>query len=1011
VRLREALEWVVQRHEAFRTRFEIVDGEPMQVIESHRPVDLSTVDLRNVPADRREAEARRLREELATQPFDLSTPGLYRAALMRLDDTEHVFLWVIHHVIGDDWSHGILLREIGHAYSELLEGRKPGLPPLPLEYADYAAWQRDESQQAALEPQIAFWRDRLQGLVPLTLPADRSWQGLPSGRGGSVCTYLSASTLDSLRRMSVQHNVTPFMTLLACFKTVLARYTGQLDIAVGSPIANRTRLESESLVGTFVNTLVLRTDLSGDPSFTELLARVKETALQAYTHQDAPFERLVEEIAFDRAARSPLVQVLFNVVNAPFDMTTFSGLTLAPFEFDSVFAQFDLSLMVDPDVFGEVRLAYSTDLFVPATAERMLASFLNLLEQVLADPSRRVREYSLLADAEQAALAGWNRTEADYPRGPRVDEFVAAGMARDRDGRAIQSASGSVSYRELEARANRLARLLRSRGARRGALVGLCLERSADMVATQLAILKAGAAYVPLDPSYPAERLAYMAEDAHLALLVTGGTATTALDWPRDRAVRLDADAAAIAAQSDAALEPDAAMDAGPEDPAYVIYTSGSTGKPKGVVVPHRAVVNFLVSMAREPGLRPSDRLVAVTTLSFDIAVLELLLPLSVGARIVLASRDEAVDGKALRALLEASDATVMQATPATWRLLIDAGWKGGGAFKALVGGEALPPDLAQRLLERSGELWNMYGPTETTVWSTCWKVEQPERGISIGRPIANTQVHILDGRGQVCPIGVPGEMYIGGDGVTLGYLGRPELTAERFVADPFRGGDGARLYRTGDRGRWRHDGLLEHMGRLDFQVKVRGYRIELGEIEAALEEHEAVKQAVVVVRGSSPEDSRIVAYFTFAAGESATGSELRRFLRKGLPEYMLPNVFVELNALPLTDNGKVNRRALPPPAEELRSAEDNFIAPRSAVEQAMAAVWQEILGVPRVSVLDNFFELGGHSLLAAQMVARLAQTAGIRVNLRSVIFETLEQLAAGVEPDAEPKDRARAQR
>jgi amino acid adenylation domain-containing protein len=450
-------------------------------------------------------------------------------------------------------------------------------------------------------------------------------------------------------------------------------------------------------------------------------------------------------------------------------------------------------------------------------------------------------------------------------------------------------------------------------------------------------------------------------------------------------------------------------MDARPEDPAYVIYTSGSTGKPKGVMVPHRAVVNFLASMAREPGLGSSDRLVAVTTLSFDIAVLELLLPLSVGAQVFLASRDQAVDGEALRALVESSQATVMQATPATWRLLIEAGWRGGTGFKALVGGEGLPPDLAQQLLERAGELWNMYGPTETTVWSTCWKVQQPEHGISIGRPIANTQVHILDAHGQVCPIGVPGEMYIGGDGVTLGYLNRPELTAERFVVDPFSQAPGARLYRTGDRGRWRHDGLLEHMGRLDFQVKVRGYRIELGEIEAALEEHGAVKQSVVVVRGKTAEDARIVAYVTVRSGESITGSELRRFLRKTLPEHMLPNVFVELEQLPLTDNGKVNRRALPPPAEEQRSAEDAFIAPRTPIEQAIALVWQDLLGVPRVSVLDNFFELGGHSLLAAQMVARLAQTTDIRLDLRSVIFETVEQLAAGSAGRSEPKERAGA--
>ena len=514
------------------------------------------------------------------------------------------------------------------------------------------------------------------------------------------------------------------------------------------------------------------------------------------------------------------------------------------------------------------------------------------------------------------------------------------------------------------------------------------------MVVAQLAILKAGAAYVPLDPAYPAERLAMMASDAQLALLVTHSAQTHSLKWPRAQSLWLDADAPSLAVHDDTALAPNPALDAGPEDPAYVIYTSGSTGRPKGVVVPHRAVLNFLASMTEVPGLAADDRLLAVTTLSFDIAVLELLLPLSVGATIILASADEALDGRALRSCIEENAATVMQATPSTWRMLLEAGWEGAPGFKALIGGEALPPDLAQALLRRVGELWNMYGPTETTVWSTCWRVQQVEAGISIGRPIANTQIHVLDETGQPCPIGVPGELFIGGEGVALGYLHRPELTEERFPLDRFSKAVGARLYRTGDLGRWRHDGQLEHMGRLDHQVKIRGHRIELGEIEANLALHPGVARAVVIVREDRPGDQRITAYMV-PRGVLPVAADLREHLRATLPQYMLPQYFVSVESIPLLPNGKLARADLPHPGEAAGEPRPEATPLGSPEERAIAEVWQRLLDVDAVDPNDNFFDLGGHSLLAVRATSEIEAAIGLHLSPRRLIFETLAQLAA----------------
>jgi amino acid adenylation domain-containing protein len=998
-----ALQLLIERHEAFRTTLVAQDGEPMQRIVGALSAPLEFIDLRELPAAARSDAARELLRLRSLVPYRLSHGPLHRMLLLRIDAECHVFYWCIHHAVSDGWSAVLLMRELALIYPALRRGEQPPLEPKAMDFADYAAWQREALRGSALERQLQFWRDAVAGLEPLPLPTDRPRRQMHDGRGKRISATIAPATLSGIKALAVEHSITPFMALLACFQVLLARYCGVTDIAVATPIANRTQRASEQLVGALVNTVVMRTELGGNPSFSELLQRVRATALAAYEHQDLPFEALVEALALPRSGgEAPLAQVLFNVLNPPGSALRMDGVGIEWFEFDSGTSQFDLGLSIDTELFGEAQLSFSTALFDDASGDRLLSSYLGLLDQVVAAPHTALLSLKLLDDATQRTLAAWATSAVRLPQQsiPHVHGLIDAQAERTPQRLALRSSSGSLKYAELATRSNQLARLLRTRGIGRGALVGLCVERSLDMVVAQLAVLKSGAAYVPLDPAYPTDRIAHMCTDAQLALLIAESEVRTPF-WPADKTLMLDLDRAEIAAQDTAPPTPDDALDAGAADPAYVIYTSGSTGKPKGVVVPHWAVVNFLRSMAQQPGLSADDAIAAVTTLSFDIAVLELLLPLTLGAQVVLASREEATSGKLLRRLLEKRAATVMQATPSTWRMLIDAGWVGSPTFKALIGGEALPIDLAEQLLSRTGELWNMYGPTETTVWSTCWRVG-PGVAISIGAPIANTQVHVLDPLGQACPIGVAGEIFIGGDGVALGYLNRPELTAERFVADPFRTAPGARLYRTGDRGRWRNDGLLEHLGRLDHQVKVRGHRIELGEIEATYALHPSVAQAVVIVREDRPGDVRLVAYLIARAGTiTPTREALRDHLRATLPDYMLPQHAVWLEMLPLLPNGKLDRQTLPMPAEPTTEHVD-APEPMSPLERAIADVWQELLGIGQVGLRDNFFDLGGHSLLAMRAVAAIEARTGLRLDARRLVFESLAQLGVAVDEPAE---------
>jgi amino acid adenylation domain-containing protein/natural product biosynthesis luciferase-like monooxygenase protein len=856
--LQRCFQEIVRRHEALRTHFEVENGQGIQVIDAPGLFQLEQLDLSGLEEHARETEVRRLAKEEVSHGFDLSRGPLFRAKLIDLGRRDHVLLATMHHIVSDGWSIGVLIREVAALYEAYSQSRPSPLPELAIQYTDYSVWQRGWLQGETLEKQGGYWKERLQGApAALDLPTDRARPAAASFAGGTVNFALPRQLSARLVELGRREGVTLYMVLLAAYQLLLKRYSGQDDIVVGSPIAGRSREELQGLIGFFVNTLAMRTDLSGDPPFRELLKRVKEVALGAYAHQDIPFEKLVEELQPVRdLSRQPVFQTLFALQPVMVTVEAFAGLQLTHYEETKVSAKFDVSLYATAhDGWIEGHFEYAADLFDRSTIERMAGHFEVLLEGIVANPGARLSELPLLGTAERRQLIEeWNATQAAYPSEKTLHELFAEQAARTPEAVAVVYEDDRLIYGELDRRSNLLAHHLRGLGVGPEVVVGLCVERSLEMVVGLLGILKAGGAYLPLDPSYPLERLAYMMSDANAPVVVTQQHLAEQLPGHDGQVVRIDADWERIAQHPDAAPLNTTL----PSNVAYVIYTSGSTGKPKGVMVTHGSVGNFLSHMARTPGIDASDVLAAVTPISFDIAGLEVYVPLITGARVVIASRQTGIDGAQLKEALEAAGVTMLQATPSTWRLLIEAGWIPARPLKILCGGEAMPVDLAASLTERSASNWNLYGPTETTIWSTLSRVDA-KQGVRIGRPISNTQLYVLDERGDLVPTGVAGELYIGGAGLARGYFGRPDLTAERFVPSLF--GIGERLYRTGDLVRYLADGDIEYLGRLDHQVKLRGYRIELGEIEAALLAHDAVAQAVVVAREDGPGDTRLVAY------------------------------------------------------------------------------------------------------------------------------------------------------
>lgn len=983
--LRSTIDAICSRHEAFRTTFTMKGEGPVQTVHPFGPPHWIETDLRHLAPEQRREQAARLVVQEANQPFDLEKGPLVRFLLIEIEPEDHVLVLTMHHIIGDQWSFGIIGHEFAFFYNAFCRGEVPTAKPISLQYADYAVWQRRCLTDHWLSAQSDYWKKKLAGLPKLSLPTDYPRPVVQTFNGSHRMLELPASLIERLKQFSAEQNATVFMTLLACFQILLSRYSGQADVAVGSPIANRTQSAVESIIGSFVNTLVLRTDLSGDPTFVELMARVRETALDAYANQDFPFDKLVETMHSARDHSSaPLVQVLFNVPNAPIGEINVQGLSWVPFEVESQAAQFDLSLTIETEFSRKAYLSFNTDLFEPQTAERMLGQYKILLQSALENPQRKLSELPTLTVPERRLmLQDWNRTQREYPQSECFPQLFETQVERTPDAVALSMGQKALRYGELNARANKLARYLQRLGARPGVTVGIGLERSLEMVIALLAVLKTGAAYVPLDPEFPRDRLRFMAQDASVVAVLTSSDLSDRFDAQVCRLLCLDREEASIAHDADHNLGPIAM----PRDPAYILYTSGSTGQPKGVEIPHRALVNFLWSIRQEPGCSSQDVLLSVTTISFDIFGLELYVPLLAGARVEIASRPVAMDGRQLQALCEAVQPTIMQATPATWRMLIEAGWGGSTRLTVLCGGEALPSDLAASLLDRSCALWNMYGPTETTIWSTIERIERNDREITIGKPIANTEVYILDRFLQPVPIGVSGELYIGGHGLAHGYKKRPELTQERFIPHPFSPEPLAKLYRTGDVARFRSDGRIVHLGRSDHQVKIRGYRIELGEIEAALSRHQAIRQAVVIAREDQQGVKQLVAYVVCLDGPAPSQPELRAFLRSEVPEYMVPSLFVFLEAMPLTANNKVDRKALPAPVSTLASAAV-YVEPRDRMEIQMAALWQQVFSLDRIGIHDNFFDLGGHSLKAAQLFYLIDEVYGRHLPL-STLFQT----------------------
>ncbi|HEX6290385.1 MAG TPA: amino acid adenylation domain-containing protein [Herpetosiphonaceae bacterium] len=1017
--LHQSLNTIVRRHEALRTTFIEQSGDPVQVIAPSLELPLPVVDLSGRSTIERELAVLRHTSDEAQTPFDLQRGPLIRTKLLRLDEQEHVVLITVHHIVSDGWSVGVFLRELATLYDAFVDDSSVdpsgllgpvGTPP-PIQYADFAVWQRAWLQGEVLEQQLGYWKQQLGGALPLLeLPTDHPRPAVQTFKGARHRLALPRQLSHALLGLSQREGVTLYMTLLAALQVLLQRYTRQDDLLIGTPTAGRTQRETENLIGFFVNTLVLRTDLSGNPTFRELLKRVRKVALESYAHQDLPFEQLVDAIQPQRdLSRSALFQVLFALQNAPMPNQSLRDLTLASLEIDNGTAKFDLALDLTETAEGIGGfIEYNTDLFEPTTIERMAAQFQTVLESIVSKPTQRIADVTILPEHErQQVLVTWNATAANYSRDVCLHTLIEAQVERTPDATAVTFEGQALTYAALNARANQLAHHLRSLGVGPETRVAVCMERSLELVVSLLAVLKAGGCYVPLDPDYPQERLHFMLGDAAAPVLLTQAPLLlpedTRLPTQRAKVVSVDSAWDEIARQP--ATNP--ALRTGATNLAYMIYTSGSTGQPKGAMNTHQAIVNRLLWMQDAYRLDATDRVLQKTPFSFDVSVWEFFWPLLTGATLVVARPGGHQDPAYLVELIAHERITTLHFVPSMLQVFLEERDldRCQSLRRVICSGEALPLALQQRFFARlDAELHNLYGPTEAAVDVTFWPCH-PDRAlhtVPIGYPVANTQIYLLDRHLHPVPIGVPGELHIGGIQLARGYHRRPALTAERFIPDPFSQNPGARLYRTGDLARSLPDGAIEYLGRLDFQVKVRGFRIELGEIETALTQHPQVREAVVTARQDTPPagghpDARLVAYVV-AQQQHGTAelsvSALRRFLEPRLPEYMVPSAFVFLDALPLTPNGKIDRKALPAPDSARPELEATFVAPQTPEEEALAAIWQNVLGLERVGIHDNFFALGGDSMRSIRVLSQ-ARDRGFSLSLQQLFqHQTIGELA-----------------
>jgi amino acid adenylation domain-containing protein len=1024
--LEKSFNEIVKRHQTLRTVFESVDGRPVQVILPSLAIEIPVIDLQGVASEEdRKAAVRRLSREEAQRPFDLARGPLLRIQLLRLAQNEYVLLRTIHHIVFDAWSSSILNRELALLYEAFANGEPSPLADLSIQYADYALWQRQCLEEGVLQSQLSYWRKQLENLPSLSLPTDRLRLSIGRSRGARRYYNLPNHLCEGLRALSRRYGVTLFTIMLAVFQTLLSRQSGQSDIVIGCPVAGRNRSEFDELIGYFLNMIVLRADVSGNPSFAEVIARVWKVSLEALSHQDMPFQKLVEELHPERdLSHHPLVQVVFPFQSIRLSPLQLAGVKVTDLEVETGISRFDLQLEVeDHGDFLKGFVDYNVDLFDAETIVRLLDHFRILLAAVIADPDRRICDVPLLTEAErQKLLVEWNDTKADYPKDKCIHELFEAQVEKTPDAVAVVFEDQQLTYRELNNRANQLAHYLRKHGAGPEVLVGICLERSPAMVTGLLGILKAGAGYVPLDPGYPAQRMEFMLADAGISVLLTrkgllqeGGPRaedsagrSSILSGLRRR-ICLDEDWELIARQSDANPENTATTD----NLAYVIYTSGSTGQPKGVVIEHRNTVAFLSWVRFAFTKEELSGVLASTSICFDLSVFEIFGPLSCGGTIIMAE-----NALALTRIPNRSRVRLVNIVPSAIDELLRLDAIPVSVRVINLAGESLPAELVRRIYESTSvhKVHDLYGPSETTTYST-WTCRSADGRQTIGRPIANTEVYILDACRSPVPIGVAGEIYLGGDGLARGYLNQPELTAERFIFISFDGQPEQRLYKTGDRARYLADGNIEFLGRTDNQVKIRGYRIEPGEIEAALAQHPAVRECAVIAQQESDHENesklqnpklakRLIAYVALRQRLRPTVSELGSFMRKSLPDYMVPSLFVFLDTLPLTANGKVNRQALPLPDRSRPDLENAFVLARTAIEKTLASIWGDILKLDRVGIYDNFFELGGHSLLATQVMSRTNRALRIESPLRTLfeaptiagwvkaVFQNSDQLA-----------------
>ena len=969
------------RHEILRTTFHENKGRPVQKVHPHPLARLHVIDLTAEDAPDAAAEARRRLESAVVKPFKLDEGPIIRMILIELATGDVILTLNLHHIIGDQWSMGIIARELTAVYQAVRENRNNALPPLPFQYKDFALQQRAVETNEKLAQQSAYWLKKMSGIGTLELPFDHRRPPVHSGLGGAVRWKLTQNEIDAVRSFCQERAITPFMFLLACFAALLHRYSNSQDFPVGIPIANRTNRLEEQLIGTFVNTLVFRLTPRENSSFTALLEETRKTAVEAFQYQDYPFERLVNKLKPVRSLdHSPLFQVLFNMANTPLGEFLPDGLSVEPITLEIMGAQFDLIQNIELEFTREITLCYNRNLFDRVSIERMATHYKRILREALDDPDQKLQDIPILDEVERrTVLDDWNNTTRDYP----LDLTLPWHLSRIADTfptrTALISNGTRIIYRDLFSSANRLANLLCTRHIGPGSVVGVNLTRGPRMITTLLGIMKTGAAYLPLDPAYPRARVEYMVHDSGLGLVISEGNLMEQFDFPSISALLYEEIEPELASYPDSAPP----LEWGSGTLAYILYTSGSTGNPKGVAVSHRALVNFLFSMNEEPGFEADDGLLAITPISFDISGLELYLPLLSGGKLFLEPRETSIDPMALQKMLTDSEVTVMQATPSTWRMLLESGWS-GRLKKILCGGEAFPPDLIPALFEHCDELWNLYGPTETTIWSTCFRVVRPEDPISIGRPIANTQVHILDHNLEPVPVGAHGDLYIGGEGLAKGYYKQPDLTAKLFIPHPWR--SGRRLYRTGDRARYFADGTIEFLGRSDSQVKLHGFRIELGEIETVLTGHPAIRQAVCTVSDSGSGDARLAAYCVPRDRDRGLpeNDEIRKYLTNTLPPFMIPKIILSVESFPLTASGKIEREALPPP--RILTSFSN--PPDTETEHRLLGIWREVLGTEGFGVENDFFKLGGHSLSAVRLVALVSDEYGVDLPLRSLFLD-----------------------